>query len=150
MLFPRLIHFWHWDETIICYVNFHLRSTACNHSDSLHNLLKCLVVSLQEIWESTNTVYTRFPRCYPLKVRQDRKYKSCTFPSLFQVMKKPYSSTFMWQLGSNMYGSCRDKGFFNGGGGGSYLLGFYLTWKDIKQPTWLTHTWQTQHKQTEH
>lgn len=33
----------------------------------------------------------------------------CTFPSLFQVMKKPNSSTLIWQLGSKIYGSCREK-----------------------------------------
>lgn len=52
-------------------------------------------------------------------------------------MKKPYSSTFTWQLGSNMYGSCRDKE-----GGAS--LKIHLTWRNIKQPTHGTHNWLSQ------
>lgn len=77
-------------------------------------------------------VHALFPRCYLLRVRQYQKGNGCTFPSLFQVMKKPYSSTFTWQLGSNMYGSCRDKE-----GGAS--LKIHLTWRNIKQPTHGTH-----------
>lgn len=52
-------------------------------------------------------------------------------------MKKPYSSTFIWQLGSNMYGSCRDKE-----GGAS--LKIHLTRRNIKQPTHVTHNWLSQ------
>lgn len=52
-------------------------------------------------------------------------------------MKKPYSSTFIWQLGSNMYGSCRDKE-----GGAS--LKIHLTWRNFKQPTHVTHNWLSQ------
>lgn len=55
-------------------------------------------------------------------------------------MKKPYSSTFIWQLGSKMYGSCRGEEIFFIKEGASSITRFYLTWEDIKQTTCSTHT----------
>lgn len=112
-------------KIISCYVSFNWRRTTGNSAA----FIKVFVGKLtKNVTSNKYCVHALFPRCYLLRVRQYQKGNGCTFPSLFQVMKKPYSSTFTWQLGSNMYGSCRDKE-------GGVSLKIHLTWRNIKQPT---------------
>ena len=92
------------------------------------------------------------PKAFPLRdlPRDKRTHKMSrrggdTFPSLFQVMKKPNSSTLIWQLGSKKYGSCRGKRRFLWDRGLHHRL---LTFNDIQQPTCFSPTHTRTHTHT--